>query len=364
MDVNLTLDQLIEAVGGTCSIDSSFCVEKVASLEAAGPNDLTVLIDPDEDIVFDPIPPDVIRASRAGIILSRKPLISGKHYWLVDDVLVAFEKLITFISSVQGQGLSEIGHSAQATVSEQATIGKEVTIGPGAVIEAGADIGDRSAISAQVYIGRGCRIGRDTLLYPGVKILERCIIGDRAILHAGVVVGSDGFSYRITKQGLQKIPQIGIVRIGSDVEIGANTCIDRAAFAETVIGDCVKIDNVVHISHNVNIGSGTAILAQAVIAGSVNIGKGCQIGGQVAIKDHVQIGNYVKIVSRSGVMKNISDGEVVAGSPSMPFSKWKRLMVFLGNFPEIIKTLNNLKEQAEKLQAKKPFWQRFFSARK
>jgi UDP-3-O-[3-hydroxymyristoyl] glucosamine N-acyltransferase len=177
---------------------------------------------------------------------------------------------------------------------------------------------------------------------PGVIILDRCHIGDNSIIHAGTVIGSDGFGYQVSQTGMKKIPQIGIVDIGKYVEIGANCSIDRAAFDVTQIGNGVKMDNGCHIAHNVIIGDHTAILAQTGIAGGVKIGMGCMIGGQVAIKDHVVIGDGVKVVSKSGVLTDVSNGQTVAGIPAIPFSQWKRTVVILGKLPEYIKTMQGL----------------------
>ena len=152
-----------------------------------------------------------------------------------------------------------------------------------------------------------------------------------------IFIGSDGFGYKVTKAGMQKIPHTGVVTVGRGVEIGANCSIDRALFDATVIGDGVKIDNNVHVAHNVIIGSGSAILAQTGIAGSAVIGMGCQIGGQVAIKNNVRIGNFAKVVSKSGVLNDIKDGETVAGIPAIPFGQWKRFVVASQKLPEMIK---------------------------
>ena len=180
-------------------------------------------------------------------------------------------------------------------------------------------------------------------------------MGDDSIINAGALIGSDGFGYRITKRGLQKIPHVGIVRIGRGVEVGGNASIDRAAFDATVIGDGVKLDNMVHIAHNVHIGAHTAILAQTAVAGSVRIGMGCLIGAHVVIKDHVTLGNKVRVVSKAGVMRDTPDNQTVAGVPAMPFLAWKRLTVFLANFQDFATPLAELKNFLA-ARAKRPRW--------
>ncbi|MCK4517978.1 UDP-3-O-(3-hydroxymyristoyl)glucosamine N-acyltransferase [Candidatus Babeliales bacterium] len=246
---------------------------------------------------------------------------------------------------------SDLQGKSYRGISQWAIVEDNVSIGAGAVIEDDAKIGYGATIGANVFVGQGAVVGCGVVLHPGVKILERSVVGDNTIIHSGAVIGSDGFGYRVMKTGLRKITHIGIVIIGKSVEIGANTTIDRAEFDQTVIGDGVKLDNQVHIAHNVKIGPHTAILAQTGIAGSTIIGAGCQIGGQVAIKDHLTIGNEVKIVSKSAVMKNLKDGEIVCGIPSMPFSQWKRMMVALARLPELLK----------KNRTRKTFWQKLFS---
>jgi len=327
MNINLPLKTLISALNNivSCNVDENVMIHRITSLDSAGPNDLAVVLDRGEASVFDPVSIEAIKKSTAGVLLIQDSLVLDKKCLVVKDALAAFLQLADFLEKNQEQKLQNVGAN--------------VSMHPTAVIDTGASVGAGSNLGAHVYVGKNCIIGANVRLYPGVKILDRCIVGDHSIIHAGAVIGSDGFGYQVTKMGLKKIPQIGIVRIGSNVEIGANCAIDRASFDETVIGDGVKMDNSVHIAHNVKIGAYTAILAQTGIAGSTEIGVGCQIGGQVAIKDHTKIGNGVKIVSKSGIMNNLKDGETVAGIPAMPFNQWKRLTVCLLKLPDLIKTI-------------------------
>lgn len=329
-----------------CDVEQSFVIHRIASLQNAGPHDLAVVLDRGDASVFDAVDKESIKQSAAGVLLADHEIVAGKKYILVSDVLAVYSALAD---------LFEQQHDRNA---QEPRIGNNVVIHPSAVIEQGAMIGDGTKIGAQVFVGKHCAIGSNVLLHPGVKVLDRCVIGKNVIIHSGAVIGSDGFGYQVTKTGLKKIPQVGIVRIGNNVEIGANCMIDRASFDETVIGDGVKMDNGIHIAHNVKVGAYSAILAQTGIAGSVEIGIGCQIGGQVAIKDHVKIGNGVKIVSKSGVMQDLKDNEIVAGIPAMPFSQWKRLTVSLQRLPEAMKAFGNFQAIAG---AKKSWWQRLFS---
>lgn len=341
MQINLKLSEIKRIIGVETSPDDSFFIKSLSSLENAGTQDLVVVLDKNEQDVFGPVSLDKIKNSKAAIVISKKQFDSDKNYLLVDDPLLAFQKIVDFIESRKSDLTNLIDSSA--VVSKTAQLGENVRIG------------------AFSYIGDDVKIGSNVRIDHGVKILNGSIIGDNAIIHSGVVVGSDGFGYQVTKTGLQKIPQVGIVKIGGNVEIGANVTIDRAAFDQTYIGNGVKIDNATHIAHNVFIGDHTVILAQTAIAGSVKIGFGCMIGGQVAIRDHVTIGNNVKIVSKSGVMNNVEDNQVVAGIPTVSFSQWKRICVMISRLPEIYKDFMKFKSFVDKKRKKsflKRLWER------
>jgi UDP-3-O-[3-hydroxymyristoyl] glucosamine N-acyltransferase len=208
-----------------------------------------------------------------------------------------------------------------ALVASTAHVGRDVYVGAYTVIEDGATIGDRAVIEAQCYVGRGVVLGADAHLYPQVCIREDCRIGDRFIAHCGVVVGSDGYGYNVEfrdgRPVVTKIPQIGMVEIGHDVEIGANTTIDRARFGRTRIGNQVKIDNLVQIAHNVQIGDCSGIVAQAGIAGSSQIGSGVMVWAQAGIAGHLHVGDRAQVGPQAGISKNVPPGEFVMGSPAM-----------------------------------------------
>ena len=339
MNLNVDLKTLTKVVEGEGSLNLSFLVSDVTSLQRAGEYDVVFIFDPEDNSVFPQLTLDEIKNCKAGVIVASKPWVEGKSYIIVNDPLRAL-------------------HRVEAFSQWQKREKNEKDIHETAIIETSATIGQNAKIGAHVYIGKECVVGDNVKIYPGAKILDRCIIGNNVIIYAGVVIGSDGFGYRAMKTGLYKIPQIGIVRIGDHVEIGANTTIDRAAFEETVIGDGCKIDNLVQIAHNVIIGKSCVILAQTGIAGSVKIGMGCQIGGQVAIRDHITIGNGVKIVSKSAVMNNVKDGEVLAGAPAIPFTQWKRLTVALFKLPELVKLAKVIQRQQESKGKGFSFWKR------
>ena len=341
--INLTIRELCGMVEGVTSLNHSTLVKNIASIELAQKNDVAVLFDPEELSVFSPLSLEKVKSSTAGVIIASKKIVPDKNYIIVKDPVLALEKIARFIETRKEKNISKIHETA--VIGEFAVVEDEVTVGPYTVICDDAKIGFGARIGGQVYIGKGATVGCNAFIHPGAKILDRCIIGDNSIIHSGAVIGSDGFGYRVMRAGLRKVPHVGIVRIGKHVEIGANTTIDRSEFGETVVCDGVKIDNCVHIAHNVKIGPGSAILAHTGIAGSVEIGIGCQIGGQVAIRDHLKIGDGAKIVSKSAVMRNVGPKEVVCGIPSMPFAQWKRVVVVLAKLPDYVKAFKKKKKR-------------------
>ncbi|MFH0898936.1 MAG: UDP-3-O-(3-hydroxymyristoyl)glucosamine N-acyltransferase [bacterium] len=362
MKLNLTSKTLAQIVGGDLQghLDSSLVIQNIASLSQAGPDDLAVLIDKGDQSVFDAVKPEEIVQSKAQLFLAAQPIVEGKNYILVKDPLGAFEKLVHFVQA-QNQKHTEFEFKNGAYISSTASVASNVTIAPSVCISAHANVGSGTTLGAHVFIGQHCHIGSNVFLHPGVKILDGCCVGDNSIIHANTVIGSDGFGYSVTKMGLRKIPQIGIVQIGKHVEIGAHCSIDRASFDKTIIEDGVKIDNNVHIAHNVKIGACTAILALTGIAGSVTIGKGCQIGGQVAIKNGINIGDGAKIVSKSAVMNNVKEHDVICGIPAIPFTQWKRMTVAMTKLPEIFKVAREVSTILSKQKQKKSFFLKIVS---
>jgi UDP-3-O-[3-hydroxymyristoyl] glucosamine N-acyltransferase len=239
-----------------------------------------------------------------------------------------------------------------ALVSPEASIGAEVHIGPYCVVQEGAVIGDRTALVGQVYVAPGVTIGRDCLLYPQVSIREHCQLGDRVILHNGTVVGSDGFGYQVDRSGARhKQPQIGIVVIADDVEVGANCAIDRARFGKTRIGKGVKIDNLVQIAHNVVIGDHAVIVAQVGIAGSTTVGSKAILAGQSGVAGHLVIGEGAVVAGKAGVTKNVPAGAYVSGFPAAPHKEDALRHAHLSRLPELKARVAELEKRIKALEA-------------
>lgn len=324
MRIDRDLTEIACLVGGELSRDVSFKIGQIASLEAATSFDMAVIYERGDTSVFSEVDRKKISECQAGVILAQKPIVPGKCYLLVEDPLHALQQIIKLHEQRHKRAGDATAISPLAVIEEGVILADNVTIEPYAIIKSGAVIGAYATIGAQSYIGYDAIIGDSVRIASGVTVEQGCEIGTHSIIQAGVVIGSDGFGYQVTARGMRRIPHIGSVVVGKHVEIGANATIDRATFDRTIIGDGAKIDNLVHIAHNVKIGQSTAILASTIIGGSVIIGNGCQIGGNVSIKNNVTIGDRAKIVSHSAVLKDVGAGETVAGMPALDFALWKR----------------------------------------
>jgi UDP-3-O-[3-hydroxymyristoyl] glucosamine N-acyltransferase len=249
----------------------------------------------------------------------------------------------------------KIGTSALASIHKTALVAPDSFVGDFTVIEPDAQVGSGCYVYPQVYIGRNVKVGRNVTLYPGVRILQDCVVGDNVIIHANAVIGSDGFGFAPQPDGTyRKIAQIGNVIIENNVEIGANTTIDRATMGSTIIKSGAKLDNLVQIAHNVSVGSNTVIAAQAGIAGSTKVGENVQIGGQAGLAGHLQIFDKVKIQAQSGINSNIEEGKAVYGSPQLEYREYLRSYAIFRQLPDLVKKISELEKQlAEALANKK-----------
>ena len=246
------------------------------------------------------------------------------------------------------------GISKLASIHEGAEVGENAHIGDFTVVESTAKLGDNVQIYPQCYIGDNVVIGEGTKLYPGVKIYEGCRVGKNCILHAGVVVGADGFGFAPKEDGtFAKIPQLGNVIIEDNVELGANTCVDRAKTDSTIVHSGVKLDNLIQVGHNVEIGSNTVMSAQVGIAGTTKIGSNCFVGGQVGFADHINVGNGCKIGSQSGIDKSVPDGEIRFGSPALAGIQYHRAFAVFKNLPDLALKVREMEKRLVKVEEEK-----------
>lgn len=262
----------------------------------------------------------------------------------------AYESLAKLLTLYEQSKPKRTGIHPLAFVADTAKIGKDVYIAPFACVGDYASIGDNTQLHPHVCIGSGARVGSDCILYPHVTIYHDCHVGDRCILHAGSVVGADGFGFAPTPQGYEKIPQIGIAILEDDVEIGANTCVDRATMGATIVHAGVKLDNLVQIAHNDEIGSHTVMAAQGGIAGSTKVGEWCMLGGQVGIAGHIHIGNKVELGAQSGVPGSLKDGERLIGTPPMELKAYFKSAAIQRRLPDMYKELNALRKELDQLK--------------
>ena len=338
----MTAEALAAQIGGTIEGDGSVTLSRMASLAEAGPGDLSFLSNKRYA--------DQVATTKASAVIVGADWHGESSATIIRcaNPDKAFSHASPFLSPPPP--VREPGIHPTAIVSPEAVLGKDVHVGPYTVIEKGASIGDGSVVETQCFIGEDVSIGPGAHLYPGVKIRERVRIGARFICHCGVVIGSDGFGYSIDMlpggiPSVEKIPQVGIVSIGDDVEIGSNTTIDRARFGETKIGNCVKIDNLVQIGHNVRIGSFSGVIAQAGIAGSTTVGNGVRIWAQAGLSGHLHIGDGAQVGPQCGVTRDVAPGAYVIGSPEQSL---RDVVAMVAAPKQIVK----LKAQIKELEAK------------
>jgi UDP-3-O-[3-hydroxymyristoyl] glucosamine N-acyltransferase len=336
--MEFTARQLANSIGAQLEGDAQLRVSGCASVISAGPGDL-VYVDSPKHI-------DAVARSQAPCVIIGADLpLAGKTLLRVKNPRLAFAKAMELM--LPAESIAQ-GIHPSALIAPTAKLAANVAVGPYAVIEDGVEIGAGAQIGAHSFIGRGAKLGPACRIYPRVTVYSSVRLGANVVVHSGAVIGSDGFGFVPTENGLVKFPQRGAVEIGDDVEIGANTTIDRAALDATRISRGVKIDNLVQIAHNNDIGEHTVIAAQAGVAGSTTIGKNVIIGGQVGISDHCRIGDGAILVSQSGVAagKVIRPGMMMFGSPVRPMDKAVEILGLLGRLPELAKRVKRLEEAA------------------
>jgi UDP-3-O-[3-hydroxymyristoyl] glucosamine N-acyltransferase len=340
--VKKTVEEIATFLTGQVSGDTGVVIENVCGIDEAAEGDLTFVANPKYLKKL-----ETTKAS--AILVSAQITAAGKNLIVVDDPYIAFGKVLGLFYPEEKD---PPGIHPHAFVEEGAVISEKATIYPGVYIGRGAKIGHGAIIYPGVFIGRDVSVGEDTVIYPNVSIYRKCIIGKRVILHAGVVVGGDGFGFARPAVENFKIPQVGIVQIDDDVEIGANCTIDRAAMGKTWIQRNVKIDNLVQIAHNVVIGENSVIVAQTGISGSTKLGKSVILGGQVGLVGHIQIGDNVMVAAQSGIHKDVPANQIVSGSPHMPHREWLRVEACIPKLPEMRSAIATLTKRIEDLEKK------------
>jgi UDP-3-O-[3-hydroxymyristoyl] glucosamine N-acyltransferase len=341
--MKMTIAEIALFLGGTVNGADDIIISGIRSIEEANEGDLTFIANKKYL--------KILKSTKASAILaSSQTVAQGKNLIVVPDPYVALGKLLTLFYPLE-HGLS--GVSPDAFIEDGAVVSPEATIFPKAYICGGAKIGKGTVIYPGVFIGRNSSVGENSILYANVTVYHSCIIGNRVILHSGVVIGADGFGFASPGKNNIKVPQIGFVQIDDDVEIGANTTIDRAALGKTWIQRNVKIDNLVQIAHNVVIGENSVITAQVGISGSTKLGKSVMVGGQTGMVGHINIGDNVMIAAGAKIHKDIKSGEIVGGAPQMPFKEWLQVEACRVKLPEMRATLKDLVKKVDELQPKK-----------
>jgi len=292
----------------------------------------------------------LLETTRASVVITPLGVVSDKKNLLwAENPQLAFAKIL---SLYHHKPYRATGIHKTAWISPTARVGKDVSIAPFAVIGEGAVVGDRVAIHSGVFVGDNSTIGEDTVIHANVSIYGNTTIGKRVVLHSGVVVGSDGFGYVRDGETHFKIPQVGGVTIEDDVEVGANSTIDRGTIGQTIVKRGVKIDNLVQVAHNVVIGENSIIVAQVGIAGSTRVGRNVILAGQVGVADHIEIGDNVIVAAQAGVGKDIPSNQIVQGSPTMPQRDFLRSSVVISRLPQIKRTLDELVKRVKALEDK------------
>lgn len=335
--------QIAEYIHGTIIGDENATVHTFAKIEEGIAGALSFLSNPKYT--------HYIYNTQSSIVLVNKDF-EPEHEIKATLIKVdnAYESLAKLMMLYEASLPKKQGIDPLASVATNAKIGNNVYIGAFACIEEGAEIGDNAYIHPHVTVGCNAKVGANTILYPNVTIYHDCRVGNNCILHAGSVIGADGFGFAPTENGYEKIPQIGIAILEDDVEIGANTCVDRATMGATIIRKGVKLDNLIQIAHNVEVGSHTVMASQVGIAGSTKIGERCTFAGQVGVAGHITIGDHVTVGAQSGIPGNTKSGTTLMGYPAIDPKQFARSAVIYKKLPDMYTELGCLKREIEELK--------------
>jgi len=349
MKPKYSLQTLAELTGSQLIGDPEYFIYGVEVLESASSEDASFLANPRYR--------EQMKNSKAGVVCidPSVELPPNRNFLVSDNPSRAIQIIAELVLQCSERKSGFHGIHPTAIIHPEAVLGNDVQIGPYVVIDRGAKVGDRCQIHAHVSISAGCKIGSDCILYPHSVVREGCQLGNRVILQPGAIIGSCGFGYLTTNTGShEKLAQLGIVILEDDVEIGANTTIDRARFKETKIGKGTKIDNLVQVGHNVVLGQNNLIVSQTGIAGSAKTGRNVVMGGQAGIVGHVEIADFVMIATRGGVSKSMPEAGKFAGSPVLPLPEYNRQQVHLRKIEEYVDRIEKLEAKLSELEEKSP----------
>ncbi len=335
--------QIATFIQGEIVGDEQATVHTFAKIEEGIPGAISFLSNPKyTSYIYD---------TQSSIVLVNKDFVpEGEIKATLIKVDNAYESLAKLLNLYEMSKPQKTGIDPLASIATTAQIGENVYIGPFAVVGEQAVIGDNTRIYPHTYVGDGAKVGSGCILYSNVNVYHDCRIGNECILHSGVVIGADGFGFAPTPDGYDKIPQIGIVILEDKVEVGANTCIDRATMGATVIHSGVKLDNLIQIAHNDEIGSHTVMAAQVGVAGSTKIGEWCMFGGQVGIAGHSKIGDKVNLGAQSGVPGNIKSGSQLIGTPPMELKQYFKSSIAQKSLPEMQQEVRALRKELNELK--------------
>ena len=335
--------QIAEFIQGTIVGDENATVHTFAKIEEGIPGAISFLSNPKyTHYIYD---------TQSSIVLVNKDFEPEKE---IKATLIkvdnAYESLAKLLNLYEMSKPKKTGVDPLAYIAPTAKIGENVYIAPFACVGDNAEIGDNTSLHPPATGGSGAKVGSTCVLYPHATVYHDCRVGNNCILHAGSVVGADGFGFAPSPEGYEKIPQIGIAILEDNVEIGANTCIDRATMGATIIRKGVKLDNLIQIAHNVEVGSNTVMASQVGVAGSTKIGEWCMLGGQVGVAGHITIGNKVNMGAQSGVHGSIKDGEALIGTPPIGLKNYFKSSAVFKKLPDMYLELNSLKKEIEELK--------------
>jgi len=336
------VDALAERLGGSLVGDGSVLVSGIAPLGDAGPADLSLYADPRYRLK--------LQSTKAGALVTRARVaeVAVPQIVLPDPFLA----LAALVDLFHPRASHSPGVDERAWVAPSARLAPDVTVYPFAFVSEGADVGARTVLHPGVFLGTGASVGEDSVLWPNVVIREGCRIGSRVVIHAGAVLGADGFGFARKDGRFVKIRHVGIVVVEDDVEIGANAAIDRATLGRTLIRRGVKIDNLVHIAHNVEVGEDSAMAAQVGISGSTVIGKRVLMGGQVGLVDHLEVGDDAVLIAQSGVIGDVPGGAVLSGYPARPHREVLKAAAEIRGLDRLKERLRHLEEEVRTLREK------------